>query len=90
LEEDVAKRIVVVDLDDPGVSFAEITPSDSVDLEQPARALYIGSTGNLRVIGVNDDNAVTFTSVPAGIFVPLVVRRVLSSGTTATNIVGIW
>lgn len=69
----------------PCPSAAAVTPSDTVDLAQPAR-LYVGVTGNLAVILANDETPVTFTAVPVG-FLPLIVKRVMSTSTTATSIV---
>jgi len=69
----------------PCPSAAAVTPSDTADLAQPAR-LYVGTTGDLSVILVNDTTAVTFSSVAAG-WLPLIVKRVMSTSTTATDIV---
>jgi hypothetical protein len=37
-----------------------------------------------------DGTALTFVGVPAGSFIPLQCRRVLSTGTTATSIVALY
>jgi hypothetical protein len=50
--------------------------------------LYIGTTGNLTVLTAGDD-IVTFTAVPAGIFLPVNVKQIYTS-TTASNIVALW
>ena len=49
--------------------------------------LYIGTSGNIRVVTSGGDE-VTFVGVSG--FFPVQVIRVLSSGTTATNIVALW
>lgn len=64
---------------------AAVTPSDSTDLTRPAHALYIGVTGDVTAILINDTASVTFTAVPVGIF-DIQVDRVLSTGTTASGI----
>lgn len=49
--------------------------------------LYIGTSGNIRVRTAGGDE-VTFVGVSG--FFPVQVIRVLSAGTTATNIVALW
>jgi hypothetical protein len=72
----------------PAVGAVAVTPSNSADLAVPARALYVGEAGDLAVHMVNGD-IVTFTGMPVG-FVPISVRRVLATGTTATGIVALY
>lgn len=54
------------------------------------RGLYVGGAGDLTVI-MHDDVAaaagVTLKAVPVGTYLPLNVRRVLATGTTATLII---
>lgn len=49
--------------------------------------IYVGGTGNV-VVETEDGQTVTFSSVPAGQYIWLRVRKVLTS-TTATNLVGL-
>ena len=72
----------------PARRAAAITPSDTVDLTAYAKALYVGAAGNVRVltVGGEDADAVTFANHPVG-WLPVQVRRVLATGTTATQIV---
>lgn len=65
-----------------------ITPSDTVNLEGPARALYVGGAGNISLKPL-DGAAVTLVGVPAGTLLPISVTRVNVTGTTATNLVGL-
>jgi hypothetical protein len=51
--------------------------------------LYVGNTGNVRVLTAGNDD-VTFVGIPAGAFVPVQVKRVFSTNTTATDIVALW
>ena len=50
---------------------------------------YVGNTGNVRVLTAGNDD-VTFVGIPAGAFVPVQVKRVFATNTTATDIVALW
>lgn len=62
-----------------------VTTSDSTQVGYSG--LYIGGAGDVAVKGISG-TAVTFVNVPAGTILPIVVNRVMSTNTTATNIVG--
>jgi hypothetical protein len=64
-----------------------VTPSDSND--NIASALYIGTTGNVAVIPQGQANSVIFTAHPVG-YLPVRVSKVLATGTTASNILGLF
>lgn len=74
---------------DPPASFTPITPNDGADLAEPVRGLYIGGTGDVTVIGVEDTDAVTFAAVPAGTQLLGRFRRVMQTNTTASDLVGL-
>jgi hypothetical protein len=65
-----------------------IVPSDSVNLTTAA-VIYVGVGGNVKVTTAQG-TAITFTGVLAGSVIPVQVMRVWSTGTTATNMVGIF
>lgn len=73
----------------PNDSFRAVTPSDTYPIKGgPARALYVGVTGD--VVAINENGvAVTFTAVPAGAVLPIVTARVNATNTTANNIVAL-
>lgn len=71
----------------PGGAKA-ITPSDADTFVKPV-AVYVGTAGDVAVRPANGDVAVTFVGVPAGSMVPVMVSAVLSTGTTASNLVGV-
>lgn len=73
----------------PARHAAAVTPHDTNELGYLPRMLYVGGAGDLRVTMANDAD-VTFTAVPAGTQLPLRVRRVFSTGTTATSVVALW
>ena len=74
----------------PAGAFAITTLSDTVNLQNVA-VIYVGGAGNIKVTTANGD-VVTFNGVLAGTVLPVQVLRVWSagSGTTATNLVGIY
>jgi hypothetical protein len=68
--------------------YEAVTPSDTVSLGTLARALYVGGAGNIVAV-MYDDTTCTFTAVPAGSVLPIAVKRVNATSTTATNIVAL-
>lgn len=77
--------------DAPGRRLRTVTPSDGTDLPIYANALYIGGGGDVAVLAENDADgaSVVFKNVPAGGILPVQTRRVLATGTTASNIIAI-
>lgn len=71
----------------------DITPADS-DLASDhfTRAIYVGGTGNLavRMAGSEGDIDVVFKAIPAGTILPIRVRQIRSTLTTATLIIALW
>lgn len=63
-----------------------VTPSDSDDLASPGVGLYVGGAGAVAAI-LEDGGTVTFTAVPVGTHLPYIFKRILATGTTATNLV---
>jgi len=55
----------------------------------PGCVLYVGNTGNLRVL-TSSGADLTFVGIPAGSFVPVQVKRVYATDTTATDILALW
>ena len=77
-------------LDSPAFNASALTPNDATDTAFTTRALYIGGAGDVAAILKGDAAAVTFKNVAAGTILPLAVKRVMSTGTTATFIVALW
>jgi len=73
---------------DPAEHAASVTPSDTEDLTTPARGLYVGTPGDVKVITIHGET-VTFPNVPVGIL-PVRATRVYDTDTTATDIVALW
>ena len=55
----------------------------------PGCVLYAGSGGNIRVLTTGNDEVI-FVGIAPGAFVPVQVKRVFSTNTTATDIVALW
>ena len=69
---------------------ADITPSDSTTFTEPA-TVYVGSDGNVAVVPWSGDgSAVTFVGLTAGQTVPVLVKKVMSTNTTASNLVRVY
>jgi len=66
-----------------------VTPSDTTEFTQFARALYIGTAGSL-VLLTRRGNIATFVNVTTAQVLPVQTRRVNSTGTTASGIVGLY
>ena len=72
------------------VGAAAVTPADDADLTNgECRALYVGTGGNLS-LDVGNSTAVVFVGVTAGTVLPIRVKRVRSTSTTASNIVALY
>lgn len=69
-----------------GQKGAQIVPSNDTDLVTVAKGLVVLAAGTLSFIPADnaDDEEITYGSLPIGYVVPYFVRRVLSTGTTAT------
>lgn len=83
----------IVKSDFPASNAVAVTPNDSTDLTYVTRGLFVGGAGNIVVIMGDqavDATTVTFTGVLAGTILPIAVRRVRATSTTATNIVALW
>lgn len=74
----------------PAAKAFAISPNDNTDLAVVTRGLYVGATGDVVVILDADSSAVTFVGLAAGIIHPLAVKRVKSTNTTATGIIGVY
>lgn len=79
---------------------AAVTASDSTILTPPlpytsptpgTRGLYIGTAGNVAVVFSYDPSrAVTLSNLAVGVWHPMSVLKVMSTNTTASNIVAGW
>jgi len=72
----------------PALGLVAITTSDSADQARVLRTIYCGVAGNIAVMDT-EGNSVTHLNVASGSYIgPFSVKRVLATGTTATNLIG--
>lgn len=82
------------DLNQPGLTspleygFA-VTPHDTDELAQVTRELYVGTGGNL-ALELKHGDTVTLNNVADGSRLPYRAAKVLATGTTASQIVGLY
>jgi len=69
--------------------WTPITPSDSADLARVTHGIWVGGAGTLAAVMQSNYMPVALT-VPAGAWLPIAVRRVNSTNTTATGIVALY
>jgi hypothetical protein len=74
----------------PAFDGAPVAPSDTVDLPDAARALFIGGAGNVTVDTLVSGQTLTFRSLSGGSILPVACRRVRSTDTTATYIIALF
>lgn len=72
----------------PANDAFNIIPDDAIDLTQVTRALYTGAGGDISLV-MQSGASVSFIAVPAGIILPLRIRKVMATATTATNLCGL-
>jgi hypothetical protein len=72
----------------PASNAFAIAPSDTLELAETTRGLYIGGSGTVALV-TKDGGTVTFAGLSAGTVLPVSAARVLATGTTATNLVGL-
>lgn len=72
-----------------GQGYAIYAMSPQTSLGNQGCVLYVGTGGNVRVTTSGND-ILTFINVQDGTFFPINVIKLWSSGTTATNIIGLW
>ena len=75
--------------DSPSASYFAVTPNDTTDLANYARSLYVGGAGTVVVDSPAGDTTISFVGVAAGTILPICVKRVRATNTTATNIVAL-
>lgn len=73
---------------DPAVDAFAITPNDSADIAE-CRFIYVGGAGNITCRFGHSTTNVLLTGVLAGTILAIRPTRIMSTGTTATALVGL-
>lgn len=76
-------------LSDPKGGAFSVTPHDTNDLSQRCDSLWVGVGGDVKV-DTSLGDTVTFVGVTSGSILPIRCTRVYSTGTTATDIHGLY
>lgn len=64
-----------------------IVPNDTTAVR--FKSVYVGGTGDLAVLMEGDTVSTVFKAVPVGTTLNIAVVKVLATGTTATNLLGL-
>ena len=64
-----------------------ISKSDSTEMPNNFIGLYVGGTGDVNCL-MQDGSQVVFKAVPVGTYIPIRCRRIMSTSTTATLMLG--
>lgn len=73
----------------PATHLFQIVPSDAVEVDRVTKGIYVGTAGDLSLLSVEGSTPVTFRNVAAGTVLDVRIRKVLQSGTTAADLVGL-
>ena len=73
----------------PSRECVNITPNDNTDLDPYARSIRVGVAGNV-TIQTPRGESVLFVGAGAGEIIPVHVKRLMATGTTATDIVALY
>lgn len=72
----------------PASAAHGITPDDAIALDFVTRALYVGQTGDV-ALELKSGDVVTLRNLQGGVIYPMRAVRVLATGTTAADLVGL-
>lgn len=74
------------------IHYELITPDDANDLTKVSKGILLGVAGDLEIdcVGDEGDTTVVIPNLAAGIFHPIIAKRVRDANTTATGIVVCW
>jgi len=71
-----------------GPNYVAVTPSDSTVFAPAVTAIFVGSSGNVAVLGLNDTAAVTMVSPTVGVWhkLPYPIQKIMATNTSAGSI----
>lgn len=77
----------------PSTIYRVLTPSNTEDVPKidgrGPRCIYVGGTGHITSLDAAG-TSVVISAIPVGTILPIRPTRIMSTGTTATLIVGIY
>ncbi|KLI64630.1 spike base protein, RCAP_Rcc01079 family [Aurantiacibacter marinus] len=73
----------------PAAQAFAIIPDDATSLDVATKAIFVGTGGDLAVRLVDNDEDLTFRNLGSGTILDIRVTDVRSSGTTATDLIGL-
>jgi len=71
----------------PAIGLEMNEASGTANLADNLYTLYVGTAGDVRITTLADQD-ITLTNLVAGVFHPIACKKVWSTGTTASDIVG--
>lgn len=76
-------------LTSPAEDCFPIEPSDVAALPQATKAIYIGQGGDVRLLAVRSAQPVTFANLAPGSMLDVRASRIMMTGTTAADLIGL-
>lgn len=73
----------------PARTAFSIAPADGTELEGATKAIYVGSGGDITLRAVGSSSDVTFRNVASGSVLAVRVRAIRSTGTSASDLIGL-
>jgi len=68
------------------IKSVDVTPDDNADLNIVGAIIFVGGGGDLSVVTVSGDTVI-YKNLPDAYTLPVQVRRVKSTNTTATDLI---
>ena len=84
-----ALRYLKEDMSSPARDAFAITPNDSTDLSSTTKALHVSTAGDIKLTFMNMLQGASITLTLDVGYHPIRVKRVWSTGTTASGITGL-
>lgn len=73
----------------PAQNCFAVTPQDSAELPLVTKSIYVGQGGDLALLPLRGENTVIFRNLADGMLLDVRARKILATGTTAADIVGL-
>lgn len=85
-----AKDVSMGGQGEPASNGFAITPDDNAELDYVTRAIYIGGGSGALKVTLKSGDVVTFAGIVTGSTLAIRARKVWSTGTSATPIIGLY